>query len=65
MYPESIWKVVLVLDKPGQGISDVTEDTLAFALYLPNTLDYTESENVNWKDNFELASPYQNGKIVR
>ncbi|MEH2247828.1 DNA/RNA non-specific endonuclease [Nostoc sp.] len=35
---KNVWKVVLVLDKPGQGISDVTNDTLAFALalYLPN-----------------------------
>ncbi len=40
--PENIWKVVLVLDKPGQGISDITDNTLAFAIRLPNTLvDYT------------------------
>ncbi|NJO93190.1 MAG: DNA/RNA non-specific endonuclease [Hydrococcus sp. RM1_1_31] len=37
--PESVWKVVLVLDKPGMGINDVTKDTLAFGIYLPNTLD--------------------------
>jgi large repetitive protein len=34
--PESVWKVVLVLDRPGQGIADVTKDTLAFAVNTDN-----------------------------
>jgi DNA/RNA endonuclease G (NUC1) len=43
--PENVWKVVLVLDKPGQGISDITEDTLVFAIRLPNTLtDYAGTD---------------------
>jgi DNA/RNA endonuclease G (NUC1) len=49
--PESIWKVALILE-PGQGIADVTKDTLAFALYLPNTISYSESSIDDWKDNF-------------
>jgi large repetitive protein len=36
--PEGVWKVVLILDKPGQGVSDVTKDTLAFAIRIPNSL---------------------------
>jgi DNA/RNA endonuclease G (NUC1) len=62
LIPDSVWKVVLILDKPGQGIADVTKDTLAFALYLPNTLDYTEqgtqdkiqNQQYPWQDNFEF-----------
>ncbi|MEH2422201.1 MAG: hypothetical protein V7K48_15185 [Nostoc sp.] len=34
--PEDLWKVIVVLDKPGQGISDVTENTMAFAIDIPN-----------------------------
>ena len=41
--PKNIWKIVLILDKPGLGISDVTENALAFGIYLPNTQDYTEN----------------------
>ena len=41
--PDNIWKAVLVLDKPGSGIFDVGENTLAFGLYLPNTPNYTEN----------------------
>jgi DNA/RNA endonuclease G (NUC1) len=47
--PENVWKVVLVLDKPGMGISDVTENTLAFALYLPNDNNYDDSQTPDWK----------------
>ncbi len=34
--PSHVWKVVLVLDRPGQGIADVTANTLAFAIDLAN-----------------------------
>lgn len=35
-----------LLDKPGLGISDVTKDTLAFAIRLPNTaIDYTGTDS--------------------
>jgi large repetitive protein len=49
--------VVLVLDKPGMGIADVTKDTLAFGVYLPNTLDennFGQDPDRNWTTNFEL-----------
>ncbi len=43
--PKNVWKLVLVSDKAGQGISDVNENTLAFAVRLPNTLiDYTGTD---------------------
>jgi hypothetical protein len=62
LVPDSVWKVVLILDKSGQGIADVTQDTLAFGLYLPNTLDYTETgaqdkiQNTKypWEGNFKF-----------
>ena len=52
LVPNSVWKVVLILDKPRQGISDVNKHSLAFGLYLPNGLDYTEDKTDSWKDSF-------------
>ncbi|MDM9385690.1 PKD domain-containing protein [Chlorogloeopsis sp. ULAP01] len=55
--PESVWKVVLVLDHPGQGIYDVTKDTLAFGIYLPNILDANrkgQDPDDHWEQNFTL-----------
>jgi endonuclease G len=34
--PERLWKVVLVLDEPGQSAADITRNTMAFALDIPN-----------------------------
>ena len=34
--PDRLWKVVLVLDRPGQGLADVTANTMAFAVDIPN-----------------------------
>ncbi|MEO1378361.1 MAG: DNA/RNA non-specific endonuclease, partial [Cyanobacteria bacterium J06635_10] len=48
--PDHIWKVVLVLDKPGQGISDVTKDAIAFGIYLPNTLVPYSGSDPKFKD---------------
>ena len=45
--PSHVWKVVLVMDKPGLGIQDVTENTVAFAVDIPNT-DFTAG--VPWTD---------------
>lgn len=45
--PASTWKVILVLDKPGSGVSGVTANTRTIAVMMPN------SEVVNktdWKD---------------
>jgi DNA/RNA endonuclease G (NUC1) len=36
--PNSVWKVVLILDRPGTGIAEVNQSTLAFGIHLPNTL---------------------------
>jgi DNA/RNA endonuclease G (NUC1) len=56
--PSHTWKVVLVLE-PGQGVSDVTKNTIAFAVDIPN---YSSTERVspdnpgsplfsgNWRD---------------
>ena len=55
--PQAIWKVVLVLDSPGQGINDVTDNTLAFGIYLPNTLDANDKgqdPNKDWTGNFRI-----------
>jgi endonuclease G, mitochondrial len=50
--PDRLWKVVLVLDKPGQGISDVTSSTMAFALDIPNIDPATDTQinPTSWKD---------------
>ncbi len=34
--PESVWKVILVMDKPGLTASDVTEQTRLIAIQMPN-----------------------------
>jgi DNA/RNA non-specific endonuclease len=50
--PERLWKVVIVLDKPGQTIADVDENTMAFAIDLPN-IDPEKDTAVNptdWRD---------------
>ena len=36
--PESTWKIVLVLDKPGFGVKGVTNKTRVIAVRMPNTL---------------------------
>ncbi|MCY7275416.1 MAG: DNA/RNA non-specific endonuclease [Phormidesmis sp. CAN_BIN44] len=36
--PESTWKIVLVLDKPGLGVKGVTTKTRVIAVRMPNTL---------------------------
>jgi DNA/RNA endonuclease G (NUC1) len=56
-FPEAVWKIVLVLDHPSQGIYDVNKDTLAFGIYLPNTLDANgkgQDPNDDWTQNFTL-----------
>jgi DNA/RNA endonuclease G (NUC1) len=34
--PSHVWKVVLIMDRPGQGVTDIKASTLAFAIDLPN-----------------------------
>ena len=36
--PESTWKIVLVLDKPGLGVKSVTTKTRVIAVRMPNTV---------------------------
>lgn len=45
--PDQLWKAVLILDKPGQGITDVTGDNLAFVIDSPNNRSV---EGKDWKD---------------
>ena len=50
--PERLWKVVLVLDEAGLGITDVTANTMAFALDIPNInpVEDEEIEPNSWRD---------------
>lgn len=34
--PDHLWKVIVVMDEPGQTLADVNENTMAFAIDLPN-----------------------------
>jgi len=49
--PERLWKVIVVMDKPGQTIADVDEGTMAFAIDIPNINPVDDPINPNdWKD---------------
>ncbi len=55
--PEHIWKVIVVMDNPGQTIADINQNTIAFAIDLPNINPATDRDingnllNPNdWKD---------------
>lgn len=50
--PDSLWRVVLVLNH-GQKLSDITQDNMAFAVYLPNDASRGDAE---WKDPQYLMS---------
>jgi large repetitive protein len=50
--PDRVWKVVLVLDHPGEGLADATPNTMAFAVDMPN-IDPATDTVVNpqdWRD---------------
>jgi DNA/RNA endonuclease G (NUC1) len=47
--PEFLWKVVLVSDKPISTISDVSDQTFAFAIYAPNN-DSVKGVGDRWRD---------------
>ncbi|MEO0848372.1 MAG: DNA/RNA non-specific endonuclease [Cyanobacteria bacterium J06648_1] len=50
--PDRLWKVVVVMDKPSQTIADVDENTMAFAIDIPN-IDPDKDTIVDpddWKD---------------
>lgn len=44
-----LWKVVLVMERPGQGIADVTKNTIAFAVFIPND---SSVAGTNWRDQY-------------
>jgi DNA/RNA endonuclease G (NUC1) len=57
--PSNIWKVIVVMDKPGQTLADVNLSTMAFAIDLPNknpANDLVVDQNgnlvspTNWRD---------------
>ncbi|MEL7418320.1 MAG: DNA/RNA non-specific endonuclease [Cyanobacteria bacterium J06555_3] len=49
--PNHLWKVIVVMDQPGQTIADVDEDTMAFAIDIPNIDPDDDAINPNdWKD---------------
>lgn len=43
--PQSTWKIVVVLDRPGSGLSDITANTRVIAVNIPND----EQIDNNWK----------------
>ncbi len=43
--PKSTWKIVVVLNQPGAGVTDVTEETRVIAINIPNQQDV----NSNWR----------------
>lgn len=45
--PAKTWKVVLVLDRPGLGVQDITADARAIAVIMPNTQGIKER---SWQD---------------
>lgn len=50
--PDRLWKVILVLDTPGQGIADVTANTIAFAIDIPNIDPAADNivQPTSWRD---------------
>lgn len=49
--PNHLWKVIVVMDQPGQTIADVDENTMAFAIDIPNiNPDDDAIDPDNWKD---------------
>jgi endonuclease G len=58
--PTNTWKVIAVLDRPGQGIADITPQTRVIAVDMPNTNDI----NSDWRsyrttvDAIEAATGY-------
>lgn len=45
--PQQTWKVIAVLDRPGEGVSGVSANTRAIAVMMPNS---NEVANTNWTD---------------
>lgn len=45
--PASTWKVVLVSDRPGSGLADITEQTRVIAVIMPNKQGI---KDINWRE---------------
>jgi endonuclease G, mitochondrial len=45
--PESTWKIIVVMDKPGQRAKDINEKTRVIAIEIPNEQGIKET---NWRD---------------
>jgi endonuclease G len=45
--PRYTWKIIVVLDRPGSGLRDITADTRAIAIRMPNT---QRVANTAWRD---------------
>lgn len=45
--PQSTWKVIVVLDNPGQGLGGITQNTRTIAVNMPNTQRVANSD---WRD---------------
>ena len=52
--PEYLWQVILVTDRPGKGVEDVTENTYTLGLWMPNnnTPDKTSAWKLKENDEF-------------
>jgi endonuclease G len=45
--PQYTWKVIAVLDKPGQGVGDITRETRTIAVRIPNSQRVAKTD---WRD---------------
>lgn len=45
--PQSTWKIVVVLDNPGQGLRGITQNTRAIAVRMPNNQSIARTD---WRD---------------
>jgi endonuclease G, mitochondrial len=45
--PESTWKVIVVMDRPGQSVKDITAKTRVIAVEMPNAQGIKDA---NWRD---------------
>ncbi|MCU0525455.1 MAG: DNA/RNA non-specific endonuclease [Elainella sp. Prado103] len=45
--PAQLWKIVVILDRPGLGIGDITEDTPVIAVMMPNRQGI---KGMNWRN---------------
>ncbi|NER05435.1 MAG: hypothetical protein F6K17_24000, partial [Okeania sp. SIO3C4] len=53
--PEYLWQVILVTDRPGKGVEDVTENTYTLGLWMPN--NNTPDKTSAWRKEKDSENP--------